>query len=71
MQVSYTQCDLCGGKIIWNELNIKYKARRNIVQFFSTEDKNKIPFTMEWKEIDICEDCLKEIIKRKYERDKE
>ena len=72
MQVSYTQCDLCGEKIIWNELNIKYKAKRNILQFFSVEDaKNKIPFTSEWKEIDVCENCLKEIIKRKQEKDEE
>ena len=74
MQVSYTQCDLCGGRIdrFSDELRLKYKAKRLTLRFFSAEDeKNNIPISTEWKEIDVCEDCLKEIIKRKYEKDKE
>ena len=74
MQVSYIQCDLCKGRIedFTDALNIKYKARRLIPRYFSIEDaKEKLPISTEWKEIDICEHCIREIINRRYEKDKE
>lgn len=74
MIVTYKQCDLCNSRIdgFSNELNIKYKAKKKAYKFFSIKDaENKIPISTEWKEIDVCEECLKEIIKRKHENDKE
>ena len=68
MIVTYKQCDLCGNKIddFSNELNIKYKAKRQTLRYFSTEDyENGIPIATNWEEIDVCEECLKEIISRR------
>ena len=72
MIVTYKQCDLCNSRIdaFSNELNIKYKARRNTPRYFSIEDvKNKIPIGTEWKEIDVCEECIKEIISKRCENE--
>ena len=74
MLVTYKQCDLCKSRIenFSDELHIKYKAKRQTLRCFPVEDaKDKIPFTTNWVEIDICEDCIREIIKRRYEKDKE
>lgn len=73
MYVTYKKCDLCDNKIddSSDELHIKYKAYRKTLKNFSIKDtKDKIPI-VNWGEIDICENCLKEIIIRKHKKDKE
>ena len=74
MIITQYKCDLCGGDITSNELNQKYKAQKlkyksniNTSKNISIDDiKNKISISAEWKDIDVCEDCFKEIIKRKH-----
>ena len=70
MYVSYKKCDLCDSKIDDSSdmLQIKYRADRRTLKYCSIKNtKEKLPFA-NWDEIDICEDCLKEIIKRKHKK---
>ena len=56
MKVKYRVCDLCGDELCHDgDVRIKYKAKRHNerwITFYETE----------WKNIDICTNCLNKII---------
>ena len=61
MKAKVIFCDICKNKIIGTDgdIRIKYRAKRKWYLWFESG----------WEKIDICSDCLREIIKAKEESD--
>lgn len=63
MKAKVVFCDICKNKIIGTngDVRIKYRAKRKWYLWYESG----------WERIDICADCLTEIIKAKEESDSE